>query len=101
MRAEDRHKMHKNELADWLGKSIEQAKPYTNAMLGAVLVVVLLIGAAMWWARDSAARSGRAWEDYHRASSGGEPAPSWTIVTRSIVERRMRASGGSTVCASN
>ena len=74
MKSQDRHKMHRNELADWLGNSIEQAKPYSNLMLGVVLLVVLGVGAVVWWSQQSAAQTAEAWAGFDRALSSGSPA---------------------------
>ncbi|MFH1922126.1 MAG: hypothetical protein ABIP48_19860 [Planctomycetota bacterium] len=74
--------MQTNELADRLGKFIEQVKPYSNLILGAVLVVVLGIVAAILWAQQSTARSAKAWEGFYGAMATGGPAELEQIVKR-------------------
>jgi len=73
MKSEDRHKMQRNELADWLAKSIEQAKPHSNLIFLVVMLILLLGGAAVWWTRQSSDRDAVAWADYDRAAVSGDP----------------------------
>ncbi|HUT88937.1 MAG TPA: hypothetical protein VMY37_05550 [Thermoguttaceae bacterium] len=74
MRAEERHKMHQNELSEWLAKWLPQIKPYSNAMLLGVLLVVLAVLATIWWGRQSADETSLAWDGFYLALSGGDPA---------------------------
>jgi tetratricopeptide (TPR) repeat protein len=73
MKSEDRHKMQRNELADWLAKSIEQVKPFSNLIFLVVVLILLLVGAFMWWMRQSADRDAVAWAEYDRAAVSGDP----------------------------
>lgn len=73
MKSEDRHKMQRNELADWLAKTIEQAKPHSNLIFLVVVLTLVLCSAAMWWTRQSADRDAVAWADYDRAAASGDP----------------------------
>jgi len=66
--------MHRNELADWLANAVERAKPYSNLMLGGVLLVVLGVGALVWWMQQSAAQTAEAWAGFDRALATGNPA---------------------------
>ena len=72
MRAEERHKMHQNELSEWLAKWLPQIKPYSNVMVLGVLLVVLGILAAIWWGRQSADQTSLGWEDFYRGLSSGD-----------------------------
>jgi len=73
MKSKDRHKMHRNELADWLGIWIERLKPYSNLIFVAVVLVVGGSFAAVWWVRQAAAQTTQAWEGFYRAMSVGNP----------------------------
>jgi len=44
MKAQHRHELHKNELAEWLEAAIEKAKPYSRAIVGAILALAIVIG---------------------------------------------------------
>jgi hypothetical protein len=73
MKAEKRHEMEKNVLADWLGEQIEAAKPYAPtigiALVGgacAILLVIYLLG-------SGGAASARAWSTYFSAISDRDP----------------------------
>ena len=42
MKSEERHKLQQNELADYLAKVVEKIKPYQNAILGGIILVLVL-----------------------------------------------------------
>jgi predicted negative regulator of RcsB-dependent stress response len=44
MKAQHRHELNTNELAEWLEAAIEKAKPYSRAIVGAILAVAIVIG---------------------------------------------------------
>src|SRR5262245_50324478 len=44
MKAQHRHELHTNELAEWLESAIEKAKPYSRAIVGAILAVAIVVG---------------------------------------------------------
>ena len=69
MKGQRRHELEQNALADWLAKVIESVKPYQNAILGAVLLVVLATVAYSWWTRLSAGRNAAGSDAFHRALS--------------------------------
>ena len=73
MKAEKRHEIEKNVLADWLGEQIEAAKPYAPtigiALVGgacAILLVIYLLG-------SSGAASARGWSMYFSAINDRDP----------------------------
>ncbi len=73
MKAEKRHELEKNELADWLGEHIEAAKPYAPT-IGIVLVggvCVLLL--AIYLFSSGGAASARAWSMYFTAVNERDP----------------------------
>ncbi|MCC7084475.1 MAG: tetratricopeptide repeat protein [Pirellulales bacterium] len=48
MKAQHRHELQTNELAEWLEAKIEQIKPYTQAIIGALIAAVVLAGVWMY-----------------------------------------------------
>jgi hypothetical protein len=58
-----------NQLADSLGHWVEAARPYTNAILAAILIVVGSIGVYVVAQRRTAASNAQAWEEYFVAFS--------------------------------
>ena len=67
MKSERRHELEKNDLADRLAKGIETIKPYQNAILAAILVVVVVTGSYGWWVRRSTAQTEGAWDTFYQA----------------------------------
>jgi len=62
MKSERRHELQHNELADWLEQKFQAIKPYTNAILGVVILVLAVSAILAWQARSSAERAGNAWD---------------------------------------
>ena len=48
MKAQHRHELHANELAQWLEAAIEKAKPYSRAIVGAILALAIVIGVYLY-----------------------------------------------------
>lgn len=69
MKAEQRHKLETNILADWIGQSIADIKPYSRAILTGLVVLVVVIVAAVLWPRFAERASASAWEAYYAALS--------------------------------
>ena len=74
MKAEKRHELQQNELADWLGEHIESAKPYAGTI--AFVAIGLLAALGLWIYLSSAGNpaSAAAWSDYASAFNDREPA---------------------------
>jgi hypothetical protein len=73
MKAERRHELKHNELADWLGERMEMLKPHaTGVLLGIVLLAVILIGSA-WYLGGKNQAASRAWSRYFQAFNDREP----------------------------
>ena len=68
MKAERRHELQHNELADWIGGVIEQAKPHAGVIVGVIAAAVLAIVAFAYLSQSSGTRGGPAWDAYFRAS---------------------------------
>jgi tetratricopeptide (TPR) repeat protein len=69
MKTERRHELQTNVLADWLGHQIEAVRPYTNALLATVLVLVAASLAIAYFVNDRSARNSEGWADYFAAMS--------------------------------
>ena len=67
MKGQRRHELERNELADWLAKTFAAIKPYQNAILGVVLLVVVATVGYSWWARQSAGGRTAGWDAFHEA----------------------------------
>jgi hypothetical protein len=61
MKSQERHRLEKNILADWIAQTIQQIKPYLTPILVVALVVVLVFGATNFWVQRAAQGSGVAW----------------------------------------
>lgn len=73
MKAEKRHELEKNELADWIGEHIEAAKPYAPT-IGIVLVGGTLAALlAIYLMGTSGTAAARAWSSYFTAVNERDP----------------------------
>lgn len=73
MKAERRHELKHNELADWIGERFEAVKPHaTGLLLGVGLLVVIVLG-SLWYFGGESAASARAWSKYFYAFNEREP----------------------------
>ncbi len=70
MKTQRRHELQTNELADWLGKHIDQVKPYTQWIVGGVILVVVLIGVFIYFSREQSKQTATAWSAYVAATLG-------------------------------
>jgi len=73
MKSERRHELEKNELAEWLVKSVEGIKPYTNWILGTVLLVAVATASYAWWSGRSRTQDEEAWGLYYQALDNQDP----------------------------
>jgi tetratricopeptide (TPR) repeat protein len=74
MKSEDRHKLQQNELADWIGRTYQVIKPYSNAILAVVLLVVVGTVLWSWWNRQSASEASAGWDQIFTALGNGHIA---------------------------
>ena len=73
MKAERRHELQTNALADWLAKTIQKVQPHANTILiGALLVIVAIVAVVMLSGRSSG-RSDGAWNEYFQATIYEDP----------------------------
>jgi hypothetical protein len=73
MKSERRHELQHNELADWLFRTGEQAKPYQNLILAGVVIVVVGVMVSWWWVRTSTQRTAQAWTELGTALNSNSP----------------------------
>ncbi len=73
MKAERRHELQTNELAQWLNNFIDQVKPHVNMILIGAIALVAIIFAVVYMSNRSGNRGGPAWDDYYRAEAIDEP----------------------------
>ena len=71
MKTERRHELQTNELADWLSGSIENAKPYSRAIVGILLAVVVIIGTSWFISSRSAEKRAAGWNDFFEGYLAG------------------------------
>ena len=86
MKSEERHKLQQNELADYLGKIVEKIKPYQNAILGGIILVLVLLIAINWWRGKTASEQDVANTEFYAALgaalSSSEPASLITMAEK-------------------
>lgn len=73
MKSERRHELEHNVLADWLADTLQRVKPYQNAILGGLILVVAVTVAVSMWRSVARQRATAAWEGYFHAIQTGRP----------------------------
>jgi hypothetical protein len=73
MKAERRHELQHNEVADWLAKAIERAKPYSRAIVGVALAATVLLITYVVLSNRSETRQTSAWNQYYKAINAPSP----------------------------
>jgi len=68
MKSERRHELKENELADWLEKSIDAVAPYTKAILGGIVALVVLFLAYSFWQSQAEAAEQANWDQFYAAA---------------------------------
>ncbi len=74
MKTARRHELQTNTLADWLGESIESAKPFAKLIGGIALAGVVLVIFYFVMQSRSQQDDQRGWQRYYRALSSDTPA---------------------------
>jgi hypothetical protein len=67
MKAERRHELQDNELANWIGQYVESVKPYSKTILAIVLLAVAAAIAGGFVIRDQSVRAQLGWNDFYQA----------------------------------
>lgn len=75
MKTERRHELETNELAQQLARGIDVVKPYSKAVTGVTLAVLVVVVAYLMLGRQSTASQEAGWNDYWLASLSGRVSP--------------------------
>jgi hypothetical protein len=70
MKAERRHELQHNELADWVAEVVERIKPYSRAIVGVVVAAAVLLTTYVVLSGRAERRQSTAWTDYYLALQG-------------------------------
>ena len=70
MKAAERHKLERNVLADWIGRTIDQLKPYSRLITAVAVVVLVAVAAAIVWPKIRDRGSALAWQTFYSATAG-------------------------------
>lgn len=73
MKAERRHELKHNELADWITELLEGMKPHATGVLVGLAVLALLVLGSVWYFSGETAAASRAWSQYFYAFNEREP----------------------------
>jgi hypothetical protein len=71
MKSNRRHELKTNELADWLGRHLDQIKPYTKAISGAVLALFVVVVVIALVSQRNRQLETAAWNEYTLAMGIG------------------------------
>ncbi|HZN36781.1 MAG TPA: tetratricopeptide repeat protein [Pirellulaceae bacterium] len=91
MKAERRHELQQNELADWLGEKIEALKPQATQIAIVVLAVVVLVVAGTWYFGTEDHASARSWSDFFGAMN--QPRDSEKLLEKLSIDKPGTAPG--------
>ncbi|NQU24393.1 MAG: tetratricopeptide repeat protein, partial [Candidatus Nealsonbacteria bacterium] len=64
MKGERRHELQHNELADYITGIVSTVKPYFNAILGSVLLVLVAALSYFWWSGRSVEQEQAGWNEF-------------------------------------
>jgi tetratricopeptide (TPR) repeat protein len=67
MKAERRHELQQNEVADWVASTIERVKPYSRAIVAVAVAGTVLLIAYIVLSGRSERKQSDAWNDYYQA----------------------------------
>lgn len=67
MKAEERHKLETNVLADWIGQTLKDIKPYSRLIVTGVVFLAVILGLAVAWPRFRDRASASAWDALYNA----------------------------------
>ncbi len=67
MKTQRRHELQTNVLADYIGKHLQQIKPYSRHISIGTLLVFVAIMAGLYFSNESARKRGAGWSDYLQA----------------------------------
>ncbi len=84
MKAERRHELQHNELADWLSGTAERLRPYSRAILGVTIAAVVLLLAYYLITSRAEKKQSAAWDKYLHALSATTPDASTTELEETV-----------------
>jgi predicted negative regulator of RcsB-dependent stress response len=84
MKAERRHELQHNELADWLAATFERMRPYWRAILGVTIAALVLLVAYYMFSSRAQKKQSVAWDRYLRAISAATPDASATELEETV-----------------
>jgi predicted negative regulator of RcsB-dependent stress response len=84
MKAERRHELQHNELADWLAATLERLRPYWRAILGVTIAALVLLAAYYMFSTRAQKKQSVAWDRYIRAISASTPDASTTELEETV-----------------
>jgi tetratricopeptide (TPR) repeat protein len=73
MKAERRHELKHNELADWIGEMAAGLKPHANGVLIGLAILAAIVLGSVWYFSLETATASRAWSQYFDAFSERDP----------------------------
>src|SRR4051812_39644666 len=73
MKAERRHELKHNELADWLAETATNVKPHATGVIAGVAVLAAVVLGSIWYFSGETATASRAWSEYFDAFNNREP----------------------------
>lgn len=82
MKSERRHELQHNLLLDWLKNSSETIKPYTNAIIGVLVLAMVAFFAWSWWSKQSAADKAAGWTAFFDARTTDKPSDLQDVAER-------------------
>lgn len=74
MKSVRRHELEHNALAEWIVKTGAAVKPYQNAIVGIVLLLVVAGVVYAWYSRKSGAQTAEGWDQFFGAVESNNPA---------------------------
>lgn len=72
MKSDRRHELEQNQLADWLGHSIEQWRPHARVISWTAIGLLLIVVAVLGWSRWSSSVAMATWRDFYAAMDDNE-----------------------------
>jgi predicted negative regulator of RcsB-dependent stress response len=84
MKAERRHELQHNELADWLAATLERLRPYWRAILGVTIAALVLLAAYYMFSSRAQKKQSVAWDRYLRAISAATPDAATTDLEETV-----------------
>ncbi len=72
MKSERRHELEHNQLADWLGQSIERWRPHARTISWVAIGLLLIVVVSLAWSRWSSSVAKATWREFYAAMDDNE-----------------------------